>query len=236
MSASGSLLNVDRRVRSAVRDAPESRLHSVGDTRREHIGPLDDRLVRHTDRVGGGSDRTPQKFDCLCFEHAALNHSSESSATIVRAPLRMLSTMVEYRQRFIEAMRLSGKTEKEIAAELGVKVQAISKVVAGKTKEMMCGNNAKAARFMQVDADWLAIGTGQARSERVWPYARLTVEAWAALSAETRLLAENMLLSVVPPIKRRETVPIVDSGPRHDALHRSAAQKQTRSSKGKRKG
>ena len=52
-------------------------------------------------------------------------------------------------------------------------------------------NNAKAARFLRVDAEWLATGEGQMTSERVWPFSILTPEHVRQLSPKALETIEN---------------------------------------------
>jgi hypothetical protein len=57
--------------------------HAVGDAIRKKVGPLIDCLVCDAHRTSGSSDGAAEKFYCLCFAHAILNHSSGITATIV---------------------------------------------------------------------------------------------------------------------------------------------------------
>lgn len=53
-----------------LRHAPQSRLHSVNDPRRQHIRPLRDSARRNANglgRFGGGASK---QFDCFCLVHA----------------------------------------------------------------------------------------------------------------------------------------------------------------------
>lgn len=208
---SGGLFVVNRRVRDTVRDAPERRLHPIRDPRRKHVRPLDDGLIRHPDGLGSRGRCSAEKNNGFGLEHSELNHSSSYLATIVRTPLRILATMVGYRERFNEAMRLSGRTDKQIAAELGVPVQTIIKVINGKTKQMRSVNSARAAAFMKVDADWLALGKGEPHSKRVWPFEALTPEQWFAAPANLREVVEKMLATASPeppaPIEPAKKMP-----------------------------
>lgn len=64
-----------------------------------------------------------------------------------------------YRDRLAKAMAEAKIGVAELAKELGVSYQAVRKVLTGGTKSMNAKNNTKAARFLKVDADWLATGT-----------------------------------------------------------------------------
>lgn len=64
-------------------------------------------------------------------------------------------------------MKDAGKSTSALAAELKVTYQAIDKVLKGNTKELTASNNSKAAKFLQVNTDWLATGKGDvARTPR----------------------------------------------------------------------
>jgi len=47
-----------------------------------------------------------------------------------------------------------------LAAAIGATPQAISQVLSGSTRALTAENSARAARFLQVDAHWLATGEG----------------------------------------------------------------------------
>lgn len=64
-----------------------------------------------------------------------------------------------YKDRLAKAMADAKVGVAELAKELGVSYQAVKKVLTGGTKSLSAKNNAKAARFLKVDADWLATGT-----------------------------------------------------------------------------
>lgn len=147
---------------------------------------------------------------------------------------------VAYGKRFREALGDLDQEAKRakfnaLAAAMGVSYTYVSAIYT-KGALLSARFNSIVARELGVDPDWLATGVGEMRSERTWPFAGITPAEWFAMQQSQRAFAESMLRPVVPLIKRRETIPIVDSGPRRDVLHRLAAQKQSQSSKGKRKG
>jgi transcriptional regulator with XRE-family HTH domain len=83
---------------------------------------------------------------------------------MVKALGSSVATMVaatEYKDRFAEAMRASGKTDKDLMGALGISYQAVMKVLDGSTRQMSAFNNSRAAKVMQVSADWLATGDGE---------------------------------------------------------------------------
>lgn len=102
-----------------------------------------------------------------------------------------LSRMNTYGSRLEQALQLAGRERIELANAIDVSVQAIGQVIAGKTKALTAENSAKAARFLGVDAYWLATGEGSARGQvatgpAMWPFTSITAEQWAALSESQR--------------------------------------------------
>lgn len=75
-----------------------------------------------------------------------------------------LATMVEptaYKDRIALALSLSGETKLSLQKHLEISYQAMEKVLDGRTRSFKATNNAEAARFMKVDAHWLATGQGE---------------------------------------------------------------------------
>ncbi|CUI55665.1 helix-turn-helix domain-containing protein [Achromobacter xylosoxidans] len=102
-----------------------------------------------------------------------------------------LSRMNTYGSRLEQALQLAGRERIELANAIDVSVQAIGQVIAGKTKALTAENSAKAARFLKVDAYWLATGEGNAQGQDVpgaapWPFTAITAEQWNALSEAQR--------------------------------------------------
>jgi transcriptional regulator with XRE-family HTH domain len=65
-----------------------------------------------------------------------------------------------YQDRLLKATMTAKKSRAELADALGISVQAIGSVLNGNTKELTAANNAKAARFLGCNPDWLALGAG----------------------------------------------------------------------------
>lgn len=179
------------------------RQNTVADSVGQNLRPLVHGLVRDTYGLCRCRDGPAEKFDGFCLEHAVLNHSSDSSATMVHGGAISLVN-VEYKDRFAEAMKLAGVAEHQVAAALGISYQAVKKVLAGTTSALTASNNSVAATYMKVDADWLATGLGTARSERVWPFKSLTVEQWHSVSQEVRDAAERMLVASAKPVESEQ--------------------------------
>lgn len=63
-----------------------------------------------------------------------------------------------FKERLAEAMADANVGPTQLAKELDVSYQAVSKVVAGTSKSLTAENTAKAAAFLNVSTDWLAAG------------------------------------------------------------------------------
>lgn len=200
VSAFGRLGSIGDGVWNAIGDAPQGGLHPISDPGRQLLRPLVHGLIGDANRIGGGCDRAAEKFDGFCLEHVPLNHSSDESATMVHTDFDSLETMVSYNERLQQALALAKVDKRALAAHLGISYTGMEKALDGRTKALTAANNARAAAFLQIDPCWLATGEGEPRSERVWPYKRLTPRQWGSISQEARELAENMLLSAVPPL------------------------------------
>lgn len=92
----------------------------------------------------------------------ALNHAftvARKHALNVRCTLRAVS----YGERLKEALTLSKKVRRELAASLGVTVQAVGQIINSPAGQLTAENSARAARFLNVDHHWLATGEGEPR-------------------------------------------------------------------------
>jgi len=79
--------------------------------------------------------------------------------------------MPDYKDRLKRAMlEAPGApvTTQQLADKLGVSYQAVKKVLDGKSSAFDARNNAKAAEFLGVRSDWLAIGEGPMRVTPVY--------------------------------------------------------------------
>ncbi len=91
--------------------------------------------------------------------------------------------MSTFGERLQQALAISGKTRRELAAAVGVSAQAIGQVISGDTVAMSAENSAKAARFLRVDAYWLSTGRGQAVAQGgLSPYAESLALAFDQLT------------------------------------------------------
>lgn len=85
--------------------------------------------------------------------------------TIISEQAGTLSRMPDFGSRLTRALALADKSQRELAAELGISVQAVGQVIAGKTKAMTAENTARAARYLKINQLWLATGEGHPRPD-----------------------------------------------------------------------
>jgi transcriptional regulator with XRE-family HTH domain len=94
-----------------------------------------------------------------------LNHSSAFAATMVHGLCCNLTTMVDsYAERLLKAMEAAEVDTARLADALGLSYQAVKKAEKGNTKAFNASNNAKAAKFLEVDPDWLSTGEGSMKA------------------------------------------------------------------------
>lgn len=67
---------------------------------------------------------------------------------------------VTYAERFNECLTLPGKSVNGVAKAMGVSKQAVYSIKRGETRSATAANNAAAAQYFGVNADWLATGEG----------------------------------------------------------------------------
>ncbi|WP_197332920.1 hypothetical protein [Ralstonia syzygii] len=107
--------------------------------------------------------------------------------------------MSTYSERLVYALKTSKKTRPALAQHLGISEQAVGQVIQGNTKALSAENNARAARFLQVDDLWLATGEGDPRptapksDESGWPFTRVDQERVLLLPIDERAFIEARL-------------------------------------------
>lgn len=106
----------------------------------------------------------------------------------------MVATMLEYKERLTHALTLAGRSAKELYLHLDISYQAMKSLEDGKTKAFTAANNARAARYLDVDAFWLATGEGQPRPLHPWPFPMILPGQYAQLDADFRRQIENNLV------------------------------------------
>lgn len=134
-----------------------------------------------------------------------------------------LSTMVDYWTRLKEAMTHAGVVKAQLQTHLGVSYQAMKKLEDGKTKSLTAENNAKAAKFLGVNAYWLA--TGQETKEipssatpattlnlqekraqneaKVWPFEDIKPEQYQRLTPVQKSKVEGYILGMLENLETR---------------------------------
>jgi transcriptional regulator with XRE-family HTH domain len=105
--------------------------------------------------------------------------------------------ITDYKDRFADAMKQAGATEHTVAKALGISYQAVKKVLLGTTRMLKADHNVMAAKFLQVDSEWLATGEGEARGARVWPLSQELLQAIQSAQGDQRLTVENTARSVL---------------------------------------
>lgn len=68
--------------------------------------------------------------------------------------------MIYYSDRLTWAMEKAGVSVRELATVLSTSYQAVKKVLDGRSTAFNSANNAKAALFLNISSDWLALGIG----------------------------------------------------------------------------
>lgn len=161
------------------------------------VRPLGDSLVSDADGISCGMRGASEQINGFGFEHSQLNHSSGSNATIVPHKLPSSATMVSYKERLAAAIKAAQVSDNQLAAYLGVSIQAVRKISAGTSLAFSAENNAKAARFLRVSSYWLATGDGEMRSDRTWPFVLLTQKQAASLTKVNLETVENLALDLL---------------------------------------
>lgn len=134
-----------------------------------------------------------------------LKHSLKQEATILYARESNLYAMsTTYGERLDRALRMTGKDRLYLAAQIDISVQAISQVIAWKTKALTAENSARAARVLQVDGYWLATGEGEPQGQlnapaanEAWPFVSLTRERFEAAPAHVRGMIEGRAVAYI---------------------------------------
>lgn len=111
--------------------------------------------------------------------------------------------MVEYSERLAWAMKQRGVSVRDLADKLDVSYQAAKKVLDGKSAAFSAPNNARAAKLLGVDSDWLALGEGVAGNAPLkvvaggWPFETIQVDRFEALPERWKGIAEGRVRDVV---------------------------------------
>ena len=142
---------------------------------------------------------------------------------MVQGKYLWFATMVDdFPARLKMALQISDKTWPELSAHLGASYQARKKYDAGTSKSMTAINTSKAARFMGVNTDWLATGTGQPRPVAFWPFTRLTPAEWESIGDAIRTEVEDRLVGAVDRLVRSRPI---EEKPANDPASSPAARR-----------
>jgi SOS-response transcriptional repressor LexA len=121
--------------------------------------------------------------------------------------------MVKFDERLKAALAFAKSTTADLARELGVSYQAVKRAEEGKSKSFTAKNNSKAAKYLGVDADWLASGA----TTVVQPIQKVTYDSNVSdvsQSGGTRI----PIISAVQAGMWREIVDSFQAGDAHDWL------------------
>lgn len=130
----------------------------------ELVGPLGNSLISDPKRLGRGADGAAEQFNGVGFAHAPLNHSYGASSTLVHRTGLLWGIMDKdhYSTRLADALQKRGNMHPQVLADqLGVSLQAVRKVLEGKSAALNVRNHFEACRFLNIDPEWLAIGDKQ---------------------------------------------------------------------------
>ena len=102
-------------------------------------------------------------------------------------------------------MKDQGVSVTQLADALGMSYQAVKKVLDGKSGAFTAANNARAASFLGVSSDWLAVGSPYPRTaggapaalEAAWPFSTIPEDQVRKLSDAARLQLEGALALAV---------------------------------------
>ena len=106
--------------------------------------------------------------------------------------------MGEYRERLEAAMRRARVDRRALAQHLDVSLQAVQKVLDGKSNGFNAVNHARAAMFLGVDPDWLALGVG----EMLVPERRLSGQAMVVAIAVDAITDERLKAEAAALLER----------------------------------
>lgn len=112
---------------------------------------------------------------------------------------------MDFRRRLAEAIKRKECSRADLAAALGVSVQAIGLVLSGDTRALTAENAAKAARFLGVDYYWLATGEGDIEPNTSWPIKRISVDRFLSLAPEDRAYVEGKIASAIEDCEGQKT-------------------------------
>lgn len=97
-----------------------------------------------------------------------------------------------YGERLKNALVISGKSRRELAAELKISVQAIGQTINGGTTAFTAENHERAVRFLRVNGYWLATGEGNPQIQSLeWPFPSIDKNRYSQLTEAQRKAIEE---------------------------------------------
>lgn len=126
----------------------------------QRVGPFVDGLIGDAQCLSGGTDGAAEEIDR--FSSGQWLHSRD--LTIVKhhssnRPCEHATVVANtYSARLELALTGAKKSISDLAAAMGISYQAVRKAVRGESNAFTAENNAKAARYLKVRANWLATG------------------------------------------------------------------------------
>ncbi|WP_310614112.1 helix-turn-helix transcriptional regulator [Limnohabitans sp.] len=112
-----------------------------------------------------------------------------------------------YQDRLLKATSVAKKTRIELANALGISVQAVGSVLNGNTKELTAANNSKAAKFLDCNPDWLALGTGEMKRISAQQVQENTSNAYTTAEQALRTIENH--ITQLDAVERQEAAALL---------------------------
>lgn len=144
---------------------------------------------------------------------------------VVDSVTSTMSTLAERIARRLDAQK--GTNATGLATAVGVSKPAVSKWLAGTTKEILAKHVFKAAAYLGCRPEWLADGSGSETREQayvaseappppyikpcdVWPFVHIDRAEWQQLDEREKGRAEQMVINVIDENRHRKKAAGVD--------------------------
>lgn len=143
---------------------------------------------------------------------------SSPPARIIDEKLPILLGM-DYKRRLAAAMKRADVSGAELARAIGATSQSVSLALSGKSQSMNAESTARAARFLKVDAHWLATGEGQMEGppepSGLTPEALLIAKWFDRLTdPRDRAYAETLVMAaILRVLQKNDLQPSAGQGP-----------------------
>lgn len=154
----------------------------------------------------------------------SLKHTCFNSASILYSPPCSLTEMT-YGERLLEAITSSGASRSQLADAIGKSVQAVGQVILGKSSAFTAENHARAARFLKVDAFWLATGEGSSSEADEWPFPEISREDIEKLTDSQKEQLQGAVLILMIRFAGQKPLKIKDIKPFRPAVKRDINKK-----------